>query len=452
MSAPPPRSGESIGEADGLPPGRRGLASACIAAGITVTVLDAAMLNIALPSAAADLGLTPAEAVWIVNAYQITVVGTLIPMAALGEIFGFRRVWAWGLLVFSLAAMVCAVAPSFEALLAARMVQGLGSAAVMSLTAGLVRHTYPAAQLGRAIGVNSMTVGLASAAGPSLGAAVLAVAPWPAVFIAHVPLGVAALILGLKFVPRVPGRRRPFDFTAAALNVAGFGLVFLGMDLLLHAPWVAVPALLGGMLCAAALVRLEMARPVPLLPLDLLRIRVVRFAVSASVLMFAAHMLLVIGLPFHLSAAGFSPVQIGLIITPYPLAVGLLGPIAGRWADQANTPLTCVLGGVFLATALVILALVPPTMVWAVCGALLLAGVGFAGFQSPNNRAMLSAAPRARAGSSGGMQATARVLGQSTGAVTAAACFTLAGPWLGFLCGVAFALASSTLSLVRGRG
>ena len=80
---------------DGLPPGRRGLASACIAAGITVTVLDAAMLNIALPSAAADLGLTPAEAVWIVNAYQITVVGTLIPMAALGEIFGFRRVWGW---------------------------------------------------------------------------------------------------------------------------------------------------------------------------------------------------------------------------------------------------------------------------------------------------------------------------------------------------------------------
>lgn len=439
-------------DADGLPLGRRGLASACIAAGITVTVLDAAMLNIALPSAAADLGLTPSEAVWIVNAYQITVVGTLIPMAALGEIWGFRRVWAWGLLVFSLAAMASALAPSFEALLAARMMQGLGSAAVMSLTAGLVRHTYPAAQLGRAIGVNSMTVGLASAAGPSLGAAVLAVAPWPAVFVAHIPMGLAALVFGLKLVPQVPGRRRPFDMTAAGLNVAGFGLVFLGMDMLLHLPWLGVPALLAGALCAAALVRHEMARPVPLLPLDLLRIRVVRFAVSASVCMFAAHMLLVIGMPFHLSAAGYTPLQIGLIVTPYPLAVGLLGPIAGRWADQANSPLTCVLGGVFLAAALLILALVPPTALWAVCGALLLAGVGFAGFQSPNNRAMLSAAPRARAGSSGGMQATARVLGQSTGAVTAATCFTLGGPWLGFLCGVAFALLSSTLSLVRGKG
>ena len=213
-----------------------------------------------------------------------------------------------------------------------------------------------------------------------------------------------------------------------------------------------MPLLLAGAASLAALVRHEMGRAVPLLPLDLLRIRVVRFAVSASVCMFSAHMVLVIAMPFHLSAAGFSPIEIGLIVTPYPLAVGLLGPLAGRWADRANSPLSCVLGGLFLAASLLMLAVVPADSVPLVGLAMLLAGIGFAGFQSPNNRTMLSAAPRARAGSAGGMQATARVLGQSLGAIVTAASFTLAGPPAAFLVGGAASLVAAGLSMARGRG
>ncbi|MCU0944554.1 MAG: MFS transporter [Rubritepida sp.] len=437
---------------DGLPPGRRGAAAAVVAAGIAITVLDAAMVNIALPSAAADLGLTPAESVWVVNAYQIAVVGTLIPFAALGEILGFKRVWQGGMAVFLLAAAGCAVAPSFEALLALRVAQGLGSAAVMSLLAGMVRHIYPVSMLGRAIGVNAMTVGLCSAAGPSLGAAVLAVAPWPAVFLVHLPVGLLALIAGQRLLPEVPGRRRAFDVASALLNVAAFGFVFLGLDLLLHLPGLGVAALALGIGCAVLLVRREFARPVPLLPLDLLRIRPVRFAVGASVCMFAAHMTAVVALPFHLSAAGWSPPQIGLLITPYPLAVGVLAPFMGRLADRDPSARSCVAGGFLLALALLALALVPAGSGLAVMAALLAAGVGFAGFQAPNNRVMLVSAPRARAGSAGGLQSTARVLGQATGAALAAACFTLAGPWAGFLCGAALAVAAALLSLARGRG
>jgi len=434
-------------EADGLPEPRRTRAAACIAAGISLTVLDAAMVNIALPSAARDLGLTPADAVWVVNAYQITVVGTLIPFAALGEIAGFKRVWNWGLALFLLAAVASAMAPSFETLLAARVAQGLGGAAVMSLMSGLVRHTYPTAQLGRAIGFNAMVVALCSATGPSLGAAVLAVADWPAVFLIHLPVGLAALIFGTRVLPEVARQPRAFDIGAAAMNVAAFALVFLGLDLMLHWPVVGVAALALGILIGAALIRREMARSVPLLPLDLLRIRTVRYAIGASVCMFAAHMLTIISMPFHLSAAGYTPVQIGLMITPYPLAVGLLAPIAGRLADRTASVLPVAAGGGVLALALVLLGLIPASP-W-ICGALLLAGVGFGCFQAPNNRAILSTAPRHRAGSAGGMQATGRVLGQSLGATIAAACFTLAGPWAGFYCGAVLALMAGALSLAR---
>lgn len=436
---------------DGLPPGRRGRAAAVVAAGIAISVLDAAMVNIALPSVARDLHLTPAESVWVVNAYQIAVVGTLIPFAALAEILGFKRVWQGGMAVFLLAAAGCAAAPGFEALLALRVAQGLGSAAVMSLLAGMVRNIYPMSMLGRAIGVNAMTVGLSSAAGPTIGAAVLAVAPWPAVFLVHLPIGIVALVAGQRLLPEVPGRRRAFDLAAAGLNVAAFGLVFLGLDLLLHAPVLGVLALAAGIASGVLLVRREFAKPLPLLPLDLLRIRPVRFAVSASVCMFAAHMTAVIALPFHLSAAGWSPPQIGLLITPYPLAVGVLAPFMGRLADRDPSAWSCVAGGFALAAALVAVALVPAGSGIAIMAAMLAAGVGFAGFQAPNNRVMLVAAPRARAGSAGGLQSTARVLGQATGAVLAAACFTLSGPSAAFVCGAVLAVAAGLLSLARGR-
>ncbi|CAA9290084.1 MAG: hypothetical protein AVDCRST_MAG11-49, partial [uncultured Gemmatimonadaceae bacterium] len=118
-----------------------------------MTVLDAQMLGVALPGIARDLGIAPASATWLLNAYQLAVVSTLLPMASLGEILGFRRVYLAGLGVFAAASVGAAFAPGFGALVAFRVLQGLGAAAVMSLTAGMIRHTFPQAQLGRAIGI-----------------------------------------------------------------------------------------------------------------------------------------------------------------------------------------------------------------------------------------------------------------------------------------------------------
>lgn len=439
----------STAETDGLPQPRRARAALCILGALAASVLDASMLNVALPTMAREFGVSPGEAVWVVNAYQITVVGTLIPFAALGEILGFRRVWAAGLALFCGAALLAALAPGFEALVAARVLQGLGSAAAMSLLAGLVRHTYPAKDLGRAIGNTALTVAVCSALGPSLGAAVIALASWPFVFLLHLPLALAALAFGLRSLPEPQPQPRAFDLGAAALNMAAFGLVFVGLDLVLHHTLPGVLALAAGVACAVALVRHQLGRTPPLLPLDLLAIRTVRLAIAASVCMFGAHMLTIIPLPFHLQAAGYTPFEIGLIITPYPLAVGLLAPIAGRLSDRVPSALPCALGGVVLAVALVAIALLPPERVEWLCAALLLAGVGFGFFQAPNNRTILAGTPRARAGSAGGMQATARVLGQAFGATVAALCFTLLGPFAAFLCGAVLALAAGALSLAR---
>ena len=409
---------------DGLPEGRRGAAMACIAAGITITVLDGTMVNVALPTIARELAISAAAVTWVVNAYQLAVVSLLLPFAALGEVFGFRRVYRFGLCVFIIGALGSAFAPGLEMLLASRVLQGVGSAAVMSLSAGLVRHTYPIAQLGRAIGLNAFMVAMGSATGPSIGSAIITLAGWPAVFLVTVPIGLVVLLLGSRLLPDIAPQERPFDWLGAALNVLSFSLLFLGLDMLLiwPAPGVVLIVLAG--LSFAALVRLQWRQRTPLLPLDLLRIRPVRLAIMASACMFGAQAMVYVAMPFHLTAAGRTVAEIGLMISPWPAAIALSAPLAGRLADRANAAWPCALGSVFVALGLLLVAWLPAGGDrWPVMAALFLCGAGFGAFQAPNNRAMLASAPRSRAGSAGGMQSTARVLGQASGTTLVATVF-----------------------------
>jgi len=278
--------------------------------------------------------------------------------------------------------------------------------------------------LGRAIGVNALTVALSSALAPSIGSVIISLAGWPSIFYASMPLGVLILLLGSRLLPNVPPQRRPFDWPGAALNVTSFSLLFLGLDMVLVLPWLA-----GGLLVAAGasfwlLVCLQRRQPAPLLPLDLLRIVPVRLAIIASACMFGAQAMVYIGLPFHLTAAGRSVAEIGLMVSPWPAAIALAAPISGRLSDRLNAAWLCVLGSAVVALGLLVVAMLPPDgPMWPIMAALAFCGLGFGSFQAPNNRTMLANAPRHRAGSAGGMQSTARVLGQAAGTVIVAMVF-----------------------------
>lgn len=440
---------------DGLPQPRRAWAVVAISLSIAMTVLDSSMINVALPGIARELGVSPASATWLLNAYQLTVVTTLLPLASLGESVGFRRVFLLGFGLFAAASLGAALAAqSFEALLGFRILQGLGASAVMSLTAGLIRHTYPARQLGRAIGINALVVAISGASAPSLAAAVLAVAPWPALFAVNLAPSLIGILIGLRALPRVPGTGRAFDATGAALNIASFGLVFLGLDLMLHLPLPAMLLLAGGIAAGFVLVKRQLAQPAPLLPLDLLRMRVIATAVAASVSAFAAWYAAYVSMPFLLAAQGYSQVATGLVMTPWPLGMALSAPNAGRLADRVPTATLCLIGMAAMAAGLAVVALLPMGGHAALLGALMfLCGAGFGCFSTPNNRTMLGSAPKARSGSAGGMQATARLLGTTTGTTTVAICFQVAGtddgPVVGLAAGIGFALLAGLLSLSR---
>ncbi|MCO6420003.1 MFS transporter [Siccirubricoccus sp. KC 17139] len=440
-------------EADGLPQPRRTLSVIAISLSIAMTVLDSSMLNVALPGIAHDLGITPATATWLLNAYQLTVVTTLLPLASLGESLGFRRVFLSGFVLFAGAALGAAMAGSFEALLGFRILQGLGASAVMSLTAGMIRHTYPAKDLGKALGINAMVVAVSGASAPSLAAAILAVAPWPVLFAVNVPVSLIGIAIGLRTLPNHPGTRRRFDLASAALNVATLGLFFLGLDLLLHETLPALALMAAAALAGTVLVKRQLSRPAPLLPVDLLRIRIIALSVLAAISAFGAWYASYVSLPFLLHGEGFSQVMTGLVMTPWPLGMALSAPLAGKLSDRVPSWVLGGIGMAVLASALAVISLAPLAG-WglALGGLMWFCGAGFGCFTTPNNRTMLGAAPKTRAGSAGGMQATARLLGTTLGTTVVGICFQVAGedgPRTALLCAIGFAVLAGVLSCSR---
>ena len=186
-------SADGLVAADGLPAERRGWAVAAIFTALAMASLDTAIANIALPTIATDLHVSPADVIWVVNVYQIVLVATLLPLAALGEIVGHRRIYLGGLLLFTLASLACACAWSLPSLLTARVLQGLGASGIMSVNTALVRFVYPARLLGRGFGHNALVVATAFTLGPTIASGILAVGPWSWLFAVNIPFGVVAI-------------------------------------------------------------------------------------------------------------------------------------------------------------------------------------------------------------------------------------------------------------------
>lgn len=439
---------------DGLPVPRRHYATLAIMATLVLVVLDGAIANVALPTIADVLNVSPAASVWVVNSYQLALVMALLPCAALGESLGLRRVFTGGVAVFTAASLLCSLSPSLPWLVAARFVQGLGGAAVVALGIGLMRFTYPQRLLGTVIGWNATMIALSGAAGPTIGSAILAASSWPWLFAVNLPVGAVVLVAALA-LPQPPGTGRKLDLASAALNAAAFASLVLGVDRTTSAPRLAAALLVVSAVSFVALVRREMPRQAPLVPIDLLRSRPFRISVIASVCCFAGYMASYIALPFYLQHSfGQDAIATGLYMTPWPLVVAIAGPISGRLADRMSNGLLCAAGGAFLAMGLALSATWPAHgSPWPLVPFLMLSGFGFGIFQTPNNRNMLLSAPRERSGAAGGMQGTARLLGQTAGAVIMALLFTLtslvAAPRIGLAVSAVLALAGGLVSAMR---
>lgn len=444
-------------DSDGLPFPRRIWAVVAASLALVMSVLDANIVNVVLPTLSKEFGTSPSLTIWVMNAYQLVITISLLSFSSLGDIFGYRKVFLSGITLFCITSLICALSTSFWMLTIARVLQGFGASAITSVNTAQLRTIYPRQYLGRGMGINAMVVAVSAVAGPSVASAILSLGSWHWLFAINIPLGLLALGMGIKFLPKGEKRQsRKFDKISAVANALTFGLLIYSMEGFAHHEnmnllWIQL-ALLA--FVGTYYVRRQLRREAPLLPVDLLKIPIFSLSVLTSICSFTAQMLALVSLPFYLqNVLGRTDIATGLLLTPWPVATLFTAPLAGYLVEKIHAGLLGCVGMLIFGTGLYLLAtLSSPTdgaIIWrmAVCGA------GFGLFQTPNNSTIMSSAPTNRSGGASGMIGTARLLGQTLGATLVALLFSLApqgkSNTSSLLVGTAFAVVAAIVSCFR---
>jgi DHA2 family multidrug resistance protein-like MFS transporter len=435
-------------EIDGIAAPRRYWAHLAIGMAVTMSSMDGSIANVALPTIVHVLHISPASSIWVVNAYQLSACMALLVLGSLGDIYGYDRIFRICLALFTLASLACALSHNLEGLATARFIQGMGGAGILGVTNAMLRGIYPRSELAMGIGRNTVVVAISLVMGPTVASFILSVASWPWLFAVNVPLGILTLTIAHYVLPPFPRSTHRFDVTSAILSAMTFGLLVLGIDGIGHrqASAIITAELVMAIIFGTALIRRQKSMTSPLLPMDLLRIRLFALSVSTTFMASMGQLMAYVAIPFLLHQLGRSPVQIGLLITPWPVMVGAAAPMAGRLTKRFRASVLASTGLVILAAGLVLVARLPAgastmDIIWR----MLICGIGYGIFLPPNSSTQISAVPKQRSGGASTMGATGRVLGQSIGAALVAGLFEFFSK-----SGAEFALFAAAMIILTG--
>ena len=427
---------QEIDETDGLPFPQRIWAVVAIGFALCMSVLDINISTVILPTLAHDFGTSDSMITWIVNGYQLAIVVSLLSFSALGEIFGYRKVFLSGIALFCVTSLICALSDSFWTLTTARIFQGFSASAITSVNTAQLRLIYPKKQIGRGMGINAMVIAISAAAGPS----------------------VASGILGIKYLPEQKElSKRKFDVISAVANAITFGLLIYTLDGFAHHERYdyLILQLVILIIVGTYYVRRQLGQESPLLPLDLLKTPIFRLSILTSICSFTAQMLAMISLPFFLqNTLGHSEVMTGLLLTPWPLATLFAAPVAGYLVERIHPGILGSIGmGIFCIGLYSLSMLDAESSILSICLRLVLCGIGFGLFQTPNNSTIIASAPTKRSGGASGMMGMARLMGQTLGTTLVALLFSwVVGSKSTEVClitGSVFALIAAVVSSLR---
>lgn len=407
-----------------LPVPRRYVAIVAISLGAAAVVVDGSAPVVALPQIARELHIDDAAITLVVAVYQLVLLMTLLPFAAIGERMGCKRLYCIGQLVFALASIACLFASDLPSLLLLRALQGLGASGALSATGAMVRAIYPPDQLGRGMGIQGTIISLSLIVAPSFGGFILAIASWPWVFACAAPLSILTLSIA-NALPKVPTHPGDFDWTAAGLCALMMGLLMTSLEVLAHSRlmWPATALAILGIMLATFFIRSELRQPRPVFPVDLLAFPNVSIGALAALCLYTAAMLMLVTLPFRLHASfGMQPAMIGLVLMFYPAIAVILSPLVGYLSDRYRPEWLGCTGLVISSLAMAFLGLLPSALVSPVLIAAMMAvlGAGISCFMTPNTKIIIAAVPHHRTAAGSGLVALTRLSGQSFGAAMAA--------------------------------
>ncbi len=399
--------------------GRRYLVLAADMSGSILGPIDGSIGNVILPTITQSFDAPFSTAQWVPMIYLLTISSLLLSYGRLGDIVGYRKVFAAGLLCFVGASALCALAPTIHLLIVFRALQGVAAAMMMAMPFALITSAFPDRERGKALGIYAISISVGLAVGPSLGGFMAAWMGWRSAFLINVPIGLAAFALSLKVLPPLAGRSGTMDLGGAgAWAVALFSaLLFVNRLQLDGMTAFASLMLCTAVLAGAAFVWIERCKRLPMLDFRIFANRTFSFACAASLLNFIAQFVVVFLVPFYLQRVLHEePNRIGVVMTAFPLAVLCVAPFSGSLSDRVGTRLPAFAGASISAVALVAMAVLPASAhAWHVGWRLALFGLGAGIFQSPNNSAVMGSAPVQHLGIASSLVATVRNVGMVLG-------------------------------------
>lgn len=421
----------ATGSAERTPSVRWALAGLSLS--VLLSSLGTSIANVALPTLAQAFNASFQEVQWIVIAYLLAITTLIVSVGRLGDVIGRRRLLLAGILLFTLASVLCGVAPTLGWLIAARAVQGLGAAIMMALTMAFVGETVPKERTGRAMGLLGTMSAVGTALGPSLGGVLIAGWNWRAIFLVNVPLGILTFVLAYRYLP--------VDRRDAKTDRAGFdtvGTLLLALTLAAYALAMTLGrgrfgtlniALLLAAAFGVGLFVLAQARTAsPLIQLKMFRDPALSASLATSALVSTVMMATLVVGPFYLSGAlGLEPALVGLVLSVGPLVTALSGVPAGRISDRFGAQRMTFVGLTGIAVGSLLLAMMPAAFgVPGYIGPMAVMTVGYALFQTANNTAVMADIRADQRGVMSGMLNLSRNLGLITGASAMGAVFALA--------------------------
>ena len=371
-------------------------------------------INVALPAIAEEFKMDAVLLSWIPTSYLLATAISLVPFGRLADIYGRKRIYTCGIFLFTLFSFLCTIAASASYLIFFRILQGVGSAMIFATGIAMLTSVFPPQQRGRVLGINVAAVYIGLSVGPFLGGFLTQHLTWRAVFLAHIPLGLIIIGLLLWKVKQewAEARGESFDLAGSLIYAAAItGLVY-GMSLVPRLISLSIIAV--GFLSLLGFIAWETRTEKPVFDLKLFRLnRVFAFSNLAALINYSATFAITFLLSLYLQQIkGFSPQDAGLILVSQPLVMALLSPMAGRLSDRVEPRIVASLGMVLTSLGLFFFVFLEEnsSLEGIICRLVLL-GVGFALFSSPNTNAIMGSVDRKFYGIASGSVSTMRVLG-----------------------------------------
>lgn len=438
---------------EGVPKPQRYWAVTAILLAITISVMDASIANLALPTISKALDIPPHLSIWVVNAYLVTLIATTIPLSALGERVGFIYMFRGGIIIFMCGSILCALSTNLPMLITGRVINGLGGAVMMSIFGAMMRHIYPPKEIANGISINAMMVGVTAVLSPGLGAFILAISSWQWIFVFAIPLCLISLLFS-RFLPKVAAITSPYDYQSAILNVITLGCLITGLDLVTNSTPLGLALLTIAIISGSLLWHRSAKQAAPLFPVDLFRISTFKYAVIVSTLCFGAASAAMLSLPFfYENTIGLNTQTVGMLFMAWPIGSTLMARPSARLSAKYPASILAAIGSCIMLSALVALTFLAKDAwlgYFAIC--MFCCGLGFGFIQTPNNKTILLSTPLNRSGATGAMQSGARVFGQSVGAAFVAICFHLSanhGVYFALIISIVAVAISALINLIR---